>query len=417
MKLIRKTNRYFLISIFGVLMVSWVLLFFGIRYIIQQETIEKLKVDEYRLIEFVKNDVSLESFGSLFEITLSENNEIFPDKISKVSLYDPVERENEDYLQLSSTRLIGGKTYVIKVRHSLIETNELILLLTFAFIGVMFFSFLMLYIINRKFSQRIWTPFYATLERLNTFSLESGNSFKAPVTDIDEFRQMNHSLEELTAKLVKDYHVLKEFTENASHEIQTPLSVILMKLEEIIQTDLDSAENEKIYVCYQSAMHLSRLNEKLLLLTKLDNRQFDFKSEVDLAELLSVQLEELKPLLKDKSVILELNLEEKFFVKLDSGLAQILIGNLLSNAVKYNVDGGKIYIGLNMNQLIISNTTNENPDIMTVFDRFKKSAKHPESLGLGLAIVKKITEQSGLNIYAKMNENEFSVVLEKNHTV
>lgn len=412
MKLLRKTNRYFLISIFGILIFSWFLLFLGIRYIIRQETVEKLKVDEYRLVELMKKDVPLESFRPLFEIVLSENSKVRPDEINKVSLYDPVERENEDYLELSSVREINGRLYALKVRHSLIETDELILLLTFTFIGVMLISLLLLFIINRKVSRHIWAPFYSSLKRINTFSLEKGTSFRAPETDIDEFQQMNHSLKELTTKLVNDYHVLKEFTENASHEIQTPLAVILMKLEEIIQSELDPDTNKKIYVCYQSALRLSRLNEKLLLLTKLDNEQFAFKNAIDLTEILTVQLEEIKPLLEDRSIDLEVHLTQKFPLKIDPGLGIILIVNLLSNAVKYNVDGGKIIIELKMNQLTISNITAEKPEIQTIFDRFKKSAQHPESMGLGLSIAKKISEQAGLHISAEISHDLFSVVLE-----
>lgn len=413
MKLFTKVNRYFGLSVAVTLVLSSFLIFFGITYLFQIESEEKLAVDELRLIELIKENSRTPSLSPFFEInTIEANNESAPE-IKIIELFDPIGNENEQYLELTSIRKINGVFYNLKVRHATVESEELMFVVIISFLGVMLMSFIILFFINRTISLRLWRPFNSTLEKLQSFSLEKGSIIEASKTNITEFDLLNESLEKFSSKLIQDYKSLKEFTENASHEIQTPLSVILLNLEETLQADLDEITSQKVYTSYQAALRLSRLNEKLLLLTKLDNQQFNSTVEIDVLEVVEEITKEFSPLFQSKSIVIETDYRKPFYVSIDRGLALILISNLISNALKYCEEKGKTEIYVDENNLIISNSLFSQIDINKLFDRFHKKNSNKDSLGLGLSISKKIADSANLSIQLKAENDLFIVHVAK----
>lgn len=412
MKLIRKTNRHFLFSLLIILVVSCVLIFLGTTYLFRLEAEEKLQSDEARLFTLLNKGVSIQSIEPFFVVTKCEKEKLSP-QISNVLLFDPLENEEEEYMELTSVRSVNGQNYEIKVRHSVVDTNELAFFLLLTFILIMLVSLSALYLLNNSFSVRIWAPFYKTLRKVEAFSIEKGTPIQPSESDIDEFVELDNALFKLSDKLIQDYITLKEFTENASHEIQTPLAILMLNLEEALQSELDENTAKRIYTSYQAAERLSRLNEKLLLLTKLDNGQFQYGTRIDLNDLIKSQCQEYEPLFKEKSIHLTMDIDGEFNIDLDQGLATILVNNILFNAIKHGIANGTISIKANRETISISNQTDQSPNTAEIFDRFKKGSLHRDSLGLGLAITKKIADLSGLDIHAKLNGNEFILTLQK----
>ncbi|MCF8303358.1 MAG: HAMP domain-containing histidine kinase [Bacteroidales bacterium] len=224
---------------------------------------------------------------------------------------------------------------------------------------------------------------------------------------ITEFKELNQAICKLTEKIKTDYQTLKEFTENASHEMQSPLSVLHTKLEETIQhPELSEDQLKQINKALVAARQLSRLNHSLLLLAKIENRQFSQAAEIDMAEALTNTLKLFEDLTATKNITIEKSLENRVLVTTDPLLVNTLLSNLIGNAIKHNVSNGKIRIELNNNMLKIGNTgptLNSPPDKM--FERFVKGVPSSRSLGLGLAIAKKICEIKGWKIsYNLYNE-------------
>lgn len=413
MKLFSKANRYFGLSVLVTLVLSSFLIFYGITYLFQIEAEEKLAVDELRLIELIKDNSHTPSLSPFFEIkTIETNNETAP-KIKTIELFDPLGNENEQYLELSSIRKINGLFYSLKVRHATVESEELMFVVIISFLGVMLISFIILFFINRTISLRLWRPFNSTLEKLKVFSLEKEDPIQATKTNIIEFDLLNESLEKFSYKLIQDYKSLREFTENASHEIQTPLSVILLNLEETLQSELDESTSQKVYASYQAALRLSRLNEKLLLLTKLDNQQFNATIEVNVLEVIKEIIHEFTPLFQDKSMLIETDYRKSFYASMDRGLTSILISNLISNALKYGDEKGKIEISVDENKIIIANSLSSQIYVDKLFERFHKQNTKNDSLGLGLSISKKIVDTANLSIQLKAENNSFIVEITK----
>ncbi|MDQ2863448.1 MAG: HAMP domain-containing histidine kinase, partial [Bacteroidota bacterium] len=220
---------------------------------------------------------------------------------------------------------------------------------------------------------------------------------------IKEFNELNASLNYMTDKIYKDYVNMKEFTENASHEMQTPVAVVLSKLELLLQdSNLKEEQVQSVLDSATALRQLSKLNESLLLLSRIENNQFDTTGEVSLADVSKKYLRLFDEFIKEKQLTIKTNFNGAFTVNLHPLLADSLIMNLLGNAIKYNYTAGKVEITVSENDYHISNTSTLEPIAADqLFKRLNtsKDKKNKEtSHGLGLAIVKKIVDVNHLHI-------------------
>jgi signal transduction histidine kinase len=194
----------------------------------------------------------------------------------------------------------------------------------------------------------------------------------------------------MAARARNDYQNLKTFTENASHEMMTPLAVITSRLDTLIQDDnLNAEHHEQLYDINLSINKLSRLNQSLLLLVKIDNKQIKDGAVINIKTLINEKIHQFQEIGKNKDITISCKLEDKK-VYASQYLADILLNNLLSNAIRHNVKGGQINIELNATHLLIENTGPYSPlDETKIFERFEKG-KYSEGMGLGLTIARNI---------------------------
>jgi signal transduction histidine kinase len=270
---------------------------------------------------------------------------------------------------------------------------------------------LILLVSNRVLLRKLWRPFRNTLEQLSQFSFSSKNKIALQQTDIDEFKELNQTVLFMTQKVTKDYQTLKAFTENASHEIQTPLAIIKNKIELLSQSE-NLAENDinVLQSVNEAAARLSRLNQSLLLLAKIENLQFADVEMIDFSFMLNRYLNNFDELVQAKGLKVLKRIGEKVFIKMNESLAEILISNIISNAIKHNFAGGEITVELTSKMFRVSNTGPE-PHMETreLFGRFKKESTSGDSLGLGLSIVKTITDIYGFPITYHYNDQQHIV--------
>ena len=411
MKLIQKSNRTQLKVILGVLPLAGIVLFAVLNYFIKDEINEKLLVDELRVVQTLEKDNSPPNLYPVIEVSTVSDSSVEQMTFSQDYIFDPIENEDELFSTLQSVRNINGTNYSITIRHSLIETKDLLIAIGIAVGCFVILIVLAFYFINRRIAKKLWEPFYLTLEQLKMFSLEAVGKFDFNETQIDEFNSLNDSIAEMTQKISQDYSTLKEFTENASHEIQTPLSIIMLHLDDAMQSELSEELSETIYKAYQSAKRLSSLNEKLLLLTKIENNQYHHSDAINIGEIIQDKLEEFKPLIKAKNIETIFEKEGEFIHPIDKNLASILIDNLFSNAIKHNIEKGLIEIKISKEEISIKNSTNGKVDERHIFDRFKKGSQSQKSIGLGLSIAKQIADNAHLKLKVLAEEDLFVLKL------
>jgi signal transduction histidine kinase len=287
---------------------------------------------------------------------------------------------------------LGDQYYTAYVSKSEEETEDLLVVIMCITAGMILLMLGMLFLANRLLLRRIWQPFYHTLEGIRAFNLSSRQLLPAVPSEIEEFRRLHDAARQMTTQISRDYEILKNFTENASHEMQTPLAIINSKLDLLIQdTRMREEHHQPVQAMYDAISRLRQLNQSLLLLTKIENNQFSQTESVDLALLIEQKLAQLEDPLKDRQ--LEVRRELSIVpVAINSYLADILLNNLLTNAIRHNKQAGKVDILLRERSLRISNSgPAPSFDPKTIFDRFVKGS-HSGGTGLGLAIVRQICD-------------------------
>jgi signal transduction histidine kinase len=305
-----------------------------------------------------------------------------------------------------------GNTYIATVAKSLKSTDDLtrsILLISLATILLILVTSL---VINRVLLKKLWQPFYSSLDILKNFRVDKSQSLNFPSTQIDEFAFMNQTIQRTTNQAQQEYSFLKEFTENASHEMQTPLAIIRSKLDLLIQDENLSEEQSKTtQSAYGAIEKLSRLNQSLLLLAKIENNQYAETSNINLKDKITEKLAAFHELWQNQDISVTTSLEDSK-LNLNTELADILLNNLFSNATRHNFSNGFIKVDLKEKELIISNSSNEKElNSKKMFLRFFRQDKKSQYNGLGLSIIKQICDVSGLSIRYLFSGNEHLFIL------
>jgi signal transduction histidine kinase len=404
MKFLSLINRNYLISISILLVITSLGAFYILQHTLTENAKEDLLESEQAIINEIKTRNNLPNIYPTVETDSVSNDEIIEKSFEEVMIEDRFDDgEEEPFLEYRNIVSINGKLYKIIIRKSLYEYEELLLAITIPLFSLLLLAFLFLFLINRRLNKTVWKDFELNLGVLKKFSFKDAEGIKLKKTNIQEFDELNKSITELTNKLLSDYQTLKDFTENASHEIQTPVSIISVNLEEMLQHNIPEQTFQLIINTQQTLKRLSDLNKHLLLLTKIENRQFSSDEEIDISSYIESKIEEFTPLIKSKNLKVKVTTDGVFQVKMSPELVDILLNNLLSNAVKYNSINGNIYIKISKSELKICNNgasnklTNE-----TIFNRFTK--ENSQSYGLGLAIVKQICVTHNIEInYLKKN--------------
>jgi len=203
----------------------------------------------------------------------------------------------------------------------------------------------------------------------------------------------------MTDKALEDYQSLKEFAENASHELQTPTAIIRGKLDLLMESDIRDDQAILIAEMQNALEKLSRIHSSLTLLTKLENKEYTAGTPVSLSGLTRETLDSFEELIQMKSLTLTCHIEEKVYIHLHSALADLLLANLISNAIRHNIPGGNIKVILTKAGLVIGNTgLQPQLPVSELFERFKKGDPSSDSIGIGLAIVRQICELMNFNI-------------------
>jgi signal transduction histidine kinase len=416
MKLLHKTSKYYASAALVIFVIGSIVFFIKLKSFVDDNVQETLYADKVVIERQVNSVDSLpDKLVSVNDIRiLKVNTGNSKVEIKDTLLYDDKE-EHEEVPARTIKFYAKSKfyTYQITLTKSLVESDDLIEAIAIALFVLIALFLFSLYYININISKIIWSPFYHSLNKIKNYDLSAINKLEMPHSDINEFNELNKAIELMVDKIQSDYKNLKEFTENASHEIQTPLSVIKVKLELLIQTENLKEEQMLLIQSINDATNrLSRLNQSLLLLTKIENNQYQNKESINLSQILLMHVNNYKELIQAKEVSLKTDIAEGCYVKMNSSLVDILIANLITNAIKHNIQGGIICIELSDRKLIISNTGNtsiQNP--LELFERFKKDKADSESLGLGLSIVKKICETEHIHINYQINQPIHKITL------
>ncbi|MDP4210022.1 MAG: HAMP domain-containing sensor histidine kinase [Bacteroidota bacterium] len=357
-------------------------------------------------------------------VIVSPDNSIFIKTVPKIEpyqrfsdtlIFDEDEKELAPARKLTFSYAVNENYYEVIITQSLLESDDLQKIIFYFMVALFVVVLLALSILNRWLSASAWKPFFNSLSLLKSFKIGENSNIQFDKSGIDEFDQLNEILNGLIQKVQADFINLKEFSENASHEIQTPLAIIKSKLEMVLQDKtLTDQQHRQIHAAFESAIRLSKLNSALLLLSKIENRQFVETENIDIIELIKSRLEYLQELIELRQLEVITQFEGEFVVNINPVLAEILINNLLSNAMKHNAEHGSIRIVAGNDEISVCN-----PGLpLTIepsklFERFVKHKTSGDSTGLGLAIANEICKSFHLTLRYEYRENLHCLILSR----
>ncbi len=328
-------------------------------------------------------------------------------KISRISkkrhfgdtiFFNPKKGVKETGRYLEEDLVMAGQNYSIRIIASKIahmdQAKSIFLVIILPVLGLL----VILWAVNRYMMKRIWVPFNQLLLNLKSFNVNKEQGFEQVSTSIVEFRELNDAIVDISQRVKSDYREIRMFTENASHEMMTPIAVINSKLDMMLQsTELSEEHSRNLVDLYRATAKLTKLNQSLLLLVKIDNNLLLDREQVNLKQMLEEKIQYFQEFTQRKSIVVNANLQEKE-VLMSRYLADILLDNLIGNSIRHNYKGGHIQVELSPERLSVTNTSEVGAlDETVAFERFYKSPAS-EGMGLGLTIVKQIVELHGFSI-------------------
>lgn len=400
MKLANRYRQVNLLTSLAILVITGMAYYLVIHYILTEDLDKDLAVEEQEIVEYVKLYGHLPPPGNFQDqiVRYHFKNTKVARKFSDTEYENLKEHETEPGRILATTVSIKGKLVAVEIIKSKVEAEDLVRIIFLITLAIIVLLLIALSLVNRFVLNKLWKPFYIMLGQLRHFNIADKTEITPQATSIDEFRELNNAAISLTKKVKQDYTDLKTFTDNASHELMTPLSVINSKLDTLLQAGpFTQAQGELLEDIYTGVSRLSRLNQSLLLMAKIDNKLVERADTVLLNELLHQKVRQFQELLDAENISVDLNLMEKH-VEMSKYLADILLNNLLGNAIRHNVVKGKIAVRLTETLLEIENTgvhQELNPE--RIFERFDKD-NASDGMGLGLSIARQICVYYGYQL-------------------
>lgn len=313
----------------------------------------------------------------------------------------------------SMFRANNGEFYELEIRMSTLERDDMMESILY-FLIVLYVVLMVTIIIGSnlvlKTSLRPLTNIIDWLSSIKAGEAVPPLNVTSKISDIKTLAETAMSV---ALRSAKAYEMQRRFTENASHELQTPLSIALNKLELLVsEENLTEQQLQEIDEIYRTLNRAVKMNKSLLLIARIENRQYLEKKAMDISRLVEETIYDLSDVFEERNIVVSSSIEKGVSVLMNDSLSRIMVNNLLKNAFTHNKQGGSIEVFLNEKSLTVKNSGDKALDTEKIFDRFYKTsdAKRQDSSGLGLAILKLISEICGFGLTYSFNEGHIFTI-------
>lgn len=408
MKLLHYTYRKLSLLLFLLMAVWGVLFYYAIIDEVVDETDDTLENYAQILIKKALYDPSiLDTEGTLmsfykFQPISEEEGEHYKEVFYDSTVYIELEDEDEPVrVMRTAFRMSDGQFYELTLMISILERDDMVEAMLW-YLGALFLLFLICTSIGiRLVLKGVFRPLHNLLNWLH--GIQPGKEIP-PLdnpTDIREFRQLGEAAVDMGNRSYKAYEEQKQFIENASHELQTPLAIVQGKVELLAESEgMTEQQMKELDAIYSTLGRAVKLNKSLLLLSRIENGQFTEMENVSVDEVLDHLLPDLMDVYEHKQVrLIRRQGVKPFIIRCNHSLAHILVSNLVKNALLHNQDGGVLEIITTPDSLSIQNTGDSPLDKERLFQRFYHSTDgKKDSTGLGLAIAQSIASSVSLKL-------------------
>ena len=350
---------------------------------------------------FGNYNIFKEEFISLERVNLIED-ENFIEITTRL-----IEGDEITFRVLNYSFKVDGKMYLLEVGRSLSSINQaeknirkVIWLFLISIILITFFT-------DLYYTGWLLRPLDKITKKLKGISDPSIFDKRPVRTNTTDFVHLDNALIELMAHIENLFQKEKEITINISHELFTPVSVLRSNLENLLlKKDLDPYIAEKIEESLKMLHRLQSLINSLLLIARLESRQYLREESFSIDELLAEIINEINPIAEDGGIFFKQDFVQDFnFKGANRSLTFSMFYNIVNNAVKNTQAGGIVSVKSfqNANEFIVTVTDNgkgmSKEQMSTLFSRFKtRNENEIDGTGIGLAIAKSIADFHGIEI-------------------
>jgi signal transduction histidine kinase len=334
------------------------------------------------------------------------------DQYIDTMMYMENEKSEEPVRMLKTYFLHNGSYYELQVVTSMVEEDDLLRHLFYSLIWLYAGLVITILIINNFLLRKTWKPFQNLMHQLRSYRIDKPSKLELNPSGVEEFTNLNLTVQKLLDRNMLIYSNQKQFIENASHELQTPLAIAMTKLETLAgDPALTSEQISLLSTALDNLDRLTRLNRSLILLSRIGNRQFPDVTRVKLHEVVRKVLNDFQDQADYHHLTVTLRENEPFEWSMNPDLALIMMTNLIKNAIVHNKRGGYIHVEVHSHRIDVENSGADHPlDATRIFERFHTENTGRGSMGLGLALVKAIADSYGLNVsYAYQNAHRITV--------
>jgi len=407
MKLLHYTFRQISVILF-VLMGMWgVLFYYAILEEVTDETDDSL--ENYRDIivrSALQDSTILQTKGTLmslysFRPISEEEAEEYEEKYYDSTVYIEIEDEDEPVRVMKSCFMMpDGQFYELEIMTSTLEREDMIEAIFIYLLSLYGLLLLCLLLVTRMVLKKSFRPLDRLLEWLGT--VQPGKEVPPLENDtkILEFSRLGEAAIDMSNRSYKAYQEQKQFIENASHELQTPLAIVRGKVELLAESEpLTEEQMKELDDIYNTLGRAVKLNKSLLLLSRIENKQYTDTENVVINQVVDNLLPDLMEIYESKQISFTRKDEGEFTFNGNGTLAQVLVTNLLKNALTHSPEKGVLQVTIDPNTFMIKNSGSSSLDNEKIFQRFyhAQTAKK-DSTGLGLAIAKSIATSYGLTL-------------------
>lgn len=375
-------------------------------------------VFSFNMVYLYQENIYKEKYNMFVNNIISVIKEKYPD-ISNKNIIDILNNKiNLNYLNEYGIDVDDEFALI-----SMQKENKKIFIINNVILGSFILALSIILIINKNYENKKLEEIIYLIEEINkkNYNLNIKGTDETMISKLkNEMYKTVVMLKNDADNSLKDKLIIKTYLEDISHQLKTPLTVINISLDNLIDNpNMDEKNrNEFISKISKEVTNINNLIQNLLKLSKFDVNVINFVNKsVSIKELLNKSIDKISLIADLKNINIKVNILNDFNLNIDLNWQIEALSNIVKNAIEHSNENDIVYINCNDNKIyskieIINNGIINNKDLNKIFDRFYTNKKgYSESVGIGLSLAKNIIEKNNgkIDVYSKDGKTIFTI--------
>lgn len=375
-------------------------------------------VFSFNMVYLYQENIYKEKYNMFVNNIISVIKEKYPD-ISNKNIIDILNNKtNLNYLNEYGIDVDDEFALI-----SMHKENKKIFIINNVILGSFILVLSIILIINKNYENKKLEEIIYLIEEINkkNYNLNIKGTDETMISKLkNEMYKTVVMLKNDADNSLKDKIIIKTYLEDISHQLKTPLTVINISLDNLIDNpNMDEKNrNEFISKISKEVTNINNLIQNLLKLSKFDVNVINFVNKsVSIKELLNKSIDKISLIADLKNINIKVNILNDFNLNIDLNWQIEALSNIVKNAIEHSNENDIVYINCNDNKIyskieIINNGIINDKDLNKIFDRFYTNKKgYSESVGIGLSLAKNIIEKNNgkIDVYSKDGKTIFTI--------